>query len=144
MPGTIRFIEDVALADSAVEVTAPTLNELFETAALAVTQVMADPAKVRPQTPIKVELEESDLTSLLARFLSEIVFHKDADLWLFGSFNVDIREGPSGYYLKSTLTGEAIDPARHDLRSDVKAVTYHRLSVGRDGDRWTATFVLDI
>ncbi len=144
MPGTIRFIEDVALADAAIEVTAPTLNELFETAALALTQVMTDPAKVRPETPVSIRVEADDLEALLVRFLSDLVYRKDADRLLFGTFRVRVAEETARCRLEASVSGEPIDPVRHDLRSDVKAVTYHRLSVAKDDAGWTATFVLDI
>jgi len=50
---------------------------------------------------------------------------------------------PTGL-LVATLRGERIDPDRHGLRADVKAVTLHGFSLVRRGSGWEATVVLDI
>ncbi len=42
------------------------------------------------------------------------------------------------------LSGERLNPARHDLRVDVKAVTMHRFSVEERNSRWRAVVVLDV
>ena len=59
---------------------------------------------------------------------------------LFGRFEVIV--GESG--LKATAWGEPMDPARHVLSHEVKAITYHGLGVERDGDDWIAEFIVDI
>ena len=46
--------------------------------------------------------------------------------------------------LRGTLTGEPIDPSRHELRADVKAVTKHLYQVRQENGRWVARVVLDI
>ena len=40
--------------------------------------------------------------------------------------------------------GEAIDPGRHRLRVDVKAVTLHGFSVQSTTDGWEAGVILEI
>ena len=40
--------------------------------------------------------------------------------------------------------GEPIDPQRHRLRVDVKAVTLHRFSIEKTAQGWEATVILDI
>ena len=42
------------------------------------------------------------------------------------------------------LVGEPIDPARHVLDHEVKAITYHRLKLERQADRWLAEVIVDI
>ena len=47
--------------------------------------------------------------------------------------------------LSGVVRGESINPRRHHLRSDVKAVTYHQFEVGRlESGGWKARVVLDI
>jgi SHS2 domain-containing protein len=55
-----------------------------------------------------------------------------------------IEEAGPGYRLHADATGETIDPARHPLLADVKAVTLHRLVVERTPDGWHAIVVLDV
>ena len=55
-----------------------------------------------------------------------------------------IEEAGSGYRLRAEAIGETIDPGRHSLLADVKAVTLHRLVVERTPDGWRAVVVLDV
>jgi SHS2 domain-containing protein len=49
-----------------------------------------------------------------------------------------------GCRVHATLTGETIDPARHELDADVKAVTLHGLAVRQTGQEWQAEVTLDV
>ena len=40
--------------------------------------------------------------------------------------------------------GEAVNPARHVLDHEVKAITYHELKVERVADGWLAEVIVDI
>ena len=46
--------------------------------------------------------------------------------------------------LTAELAGEPYAPARHDVRTEVKAVTYHQLSVTRQAGGWVARVILDL
>ena len=46
--------------------------------------------------------------------------------------------------MKATARGEPIDPERHELDMEVKAITYHGLKVERDGDGWLAEVIVDL
>jgi SHS2 domain-containing protein len=57
-----------------------------------------------------------------------------------------VRVTPRGsaLVLEAEARGEPLDPARHRLLADVKAVTLHRLRVERTVRGWEASVVLDI
>ena len=46
--------------------------------------------------------------------------------------------------LDAVLAGERIDPERHELLADVKAVTFHDLRVERTATGWDAHVTLDV
>ena len=54
----------------------------------------------------------------------------------------DVAVAASG--LKATAHGEPIDPARHVLDHEVKAITYHGLRVEPTTDGWQAEVIVDI
>ena len=62
---------------------------------------------------------------------------------LFVNFKLKI-EDKRKYFLLAETKGEKIDPAKHHLKVDVKAVTYHMLEVKRENSLWTAQVILDI
>lgn len=140
-----HVLEDVALADAAFEANGDTPSELFLAAAQAVIQTLANPSTVKQTWRRDLEREALDLPSLLFDWLSEIVYLKDAEGVVFNGTTVHVEQRPDAtWYLRGTLTGETIDAARQELRSDVKAVTKHLYEVRQAGGKWLARVVIDI
>ena len=139
---TFRYLPDVALADIAFEAESESVDGLFESCALAVTDIMIDLETLRGGTTRRFSLESEDHDRLLYDFLTELIIAKDVDSLLFKEFKV--RVDPRGRSLSAEAEGEAIDRARHSLRNDVKAVTMHLFGIRHEGSRWKATVVLDI
>jgi SHS2 domain-containing protein len=140
--GTYRFLEDVAIADAAFEAEAESLNELFRVCAQATFEVMADTGSVEPRHKEQVELTSPSLEELLFDWLAELIYLKDSQSMLFGKFEVDIQEN-EGYRMIASAWGEPADQKKHEVRVDVKAVTYHLLEVTKSEEKWTAKVVLD-
>lgn len=134
----IRFLDHTA--DIAVEVEAPSLEKLFEEAGLAVMQVSADLSTVKPALKTVIEKTKDDKEKLLFDFLEEIIYLKDAEYTLFSEFKISVK----GNKMRCEAWGEKIDPKRMKLDKDVKAITYHKFSLKKDGKIWKAFFILDI
>jgi SHS2 domain-containing protein len=75
-----------------------------------------------------------------------MVYLKDAEGVVYSEVTVSVVYDPSRpcWRLHGELTGETINPARHELRADVKAVTKHLYDVRAAGGQWKARVVLDI
>lgn len=128
-------------ADLGLRVRAADLDTLFaEAAACLFTAVVEDLATVRPAIEVRVELAGDDREFLLFDWLRELLMRHDADRLLFGRFAVSVR--PDG--LSGTAWGEPIDAARHALSHEVKAITYHELTVQPSADGWVAEVIVDI
>jgi SHS2 domain-containing protein len=137
-----RFLPDVALADIAFEAESGSVDGLFETCALAITDIMVDPTTLRTTTERRLSLRSENLDRLLYDFMTELIVMKDVDSLLFGKFKVMVS--PEGTSLEAAAEGEQIDRERHRLRNDVKAVTMHLFGVKHKGKTWRTTVVLDI
>jgi len=46
--------------------------------------------------------------------------------------------------LKALLRGETYDPARHRIKQEIKAVTYHQAAVEKTAAGWRARVVFDV
>lgn len=143
---SFRFLEDVALADTAFEATGDSPSELFQAAAQAVIETMINPSTVTPKWHKAIERQAPDLPTLLFDWLSDIVYLKDAEGVLFQAATAAVSQDPTSgnWTLHGFLNGEPIDPTRHEMRADVKAVTKHLYEVRQDGSRWIARVVLDV
>jgi len=140
-----RFRGDVAIADAAFEAWGATLEELFVAAADATIHTMVENLEAiedRQRRPIRLEEQSADL--LLFRLLEEIIFLKDAEGLLLRVPSVRIHQRDGALILEAEARGEPLDPLRHHLQADVKAVTLHRLRVEQTARGWEASVVLDI
>jgi SHS2 domain-containing protein len=133
--------------DAYIEAWGRTLEGAFESAALALFDVMTDTASIRPRLEDRFELEGDDLEGLLYGWLEALLVKFDADRMLYSEF--DVRIGPRGphgpgYRLQGIARGEGYDPKRHPSRTEVKAVTYHRMEVIRSAEGAKVRFILDL
>ncbi len=139
-----RFLEGITRADIAFRARGRTLADLFASAGRAVSRTMVnDLHAIRLAEARAVDLSAPQVDLLLFNFLQEIIYYKDADQLLFGKYEIK-KIGKSPPHLSAILFGERIDPKRHALGVDVKAVTMHRFEVSKDKTGWRATVVLDI
>jgi len=140
-----RFLEDIAIADVAFEAWGETREAMFTAAADALMNVMvADLETIRPVEEVEFRLENRALDMLLFDFLNEVIFYKDARLLLLRAEALSIIPSGNRFTLKAVARGERLDPARHPLIVDVKAVTLHRFLVEETKDGWRSVVVLDI
>lgn len=138
-----HYLEDIATADAAFEAFGATLPELFTNAALATMNVMAPLDLVKPLYEHDVKLEADSIEDLMFNWLAELIYLKDANSELYSHFEITII-GDGNWQLQARVQGNSIDTVRLHTQTDVKAVTYHRLSVESNEDGYKATVVLDL
>lgn len=141
-----KFLEEVATADIAFEATGASREEMFISAADALMNVMVEDLEAidRNNTQRDIVLEDETLEMLLFQFLQEFIYYKDAEQLLLRVRTMRILEKPGKWALTARANGETIDPAKHHLNVDVKAVTMHQFSVSEQNGQWIARVVLDI
>lgn len=128
-------------ADLGLRAAAPDLDGLFAEMAKALLAAMVEnPEAVRPEAAATVEIAGADREYLLFDWLKELLYRFDAEHTVYGRFEVSVR--PDG--LVATVHGEPVDPARHLLNHEVKAITYHGLTVEQAADGWRAEVIVDI
>jgi SHS2 domain-containing protein len=128
-------------ADYMVEVSGRTREELFAEAARAFFDTLTEVGSVRPEEAVEVRVRADDEDQLLATWLDELLFLHESEGWLFCDFRfrrLSERE------LEAEAWGERFDPARHAIDREIKAVTYHRLGLRREGDLLKTTIVFDL
>jgi SHS2 domain-containing protein len=141
--GQYRIVDEVALADCALDIEGRDLADLFETAAAALADLMVDPATVERGDHRSLVLEAAALDLLLFDWLSELIFLKDRDQRVFPRASVRV-DGDGPFRLAASLEGGWIDPERTARRADAKAVTFHQFALEPADGVWRARVVIDI
>ncbi len=128
-------------ADIGIRAHGPTAEDALVSAALGMFTIITDPASVAPAEEVAVELAATDREALLHDWLEELLYQSLTRSMLFSRFEISRLEGTN---LRGAAWGEALDPAKHPLKLEIKAVTYHRLSFGPSGEGWEAVAIFDI
>jgi SHS2 domain-containing protein len=125
-------------ADVGIEAWGKDLAELFRNAARAMFDVAVDLKTIEPKEAQEIEVEAEDASILMHHWLSELLYWFTAKGWVFGKFEF---EEISETKLKAKAWGERFEDSKHQLKTDIKAVTYHQLEVKPS---WRAKIILDL
>jgi SHS2 domain-containing protein len=133
---------DITTADTAFVAYGKDLNELFANAALAMFEVMVDTKQIKPKINKKVKVDGNDLQSLMFNWLNGLLVFVDSENLAFSRFDIKVDE--KNLKLEAVCKGEKIDKKKHEIRTNVKACTYHLMEIKKMENIWQAQVILDI
>jgi len=139
MPQKYEYIEHTG--DLGFKAYGATLEALFSHAAEAFFEALVHLETVQEKEKRLIEVEGDALDDLMVGWLSELLFLFDTETLLLRRFEITHMKNRS---LKATVSGELMDPTRHEIKTGVKAVTYHQLYVRQRAGIWEAQVILDI
>jgi SHS2 domain-containing protein len=138
-----EFLEHTA--DAYVAAYGEDLAEAFESAAVAMFDVMTEVEKVNSKAEDHVEAEGEDEYSLLYSWLEALLIKSETNQMLYSKFDIlCIGKSEEVFKLEARIWGEKFDPKKHPQKVGVKAVTYHRMEIVKQPGRVTVRFILDI
>jgi SHS2 domain-containing protein len=129
-------------ADLGVEVTGRTKRELFTKAALSLMDIVVE--RKGTGTGVKeraLTVEGSDPADLLINFLREILYLFNGEALIIGKCEITKCGNKK---LDARLLFEPYNQKKHVLKTEIKAVTYHGLSVERTKKGWRARVIFDV
>lgn len=118
------------------------LEALFRAAAKGVSRAMVDLQEVRPDIAKEIILSAEGIDRLLYQWLSELVYLKEVERFIFSLFEVTIERGVR-YRLQGVAMGERLDPVRHRLQKDIRSVMLRPFQIEREEGLWRVTTVFD-
>ncbi len=132
-------IDDIT-ADAGIRVKAETLEELFCKAVLATFNEITDIRLFKPRKEYTIKLR-GKLPFLLADTINRLLLLHEKEGFVPCRCKVtDLGDSSVELYLK----GDKFDPTVHPSKLLIKAATYHRLRVDREGDSYVAEVIFDI
>jgi len=128
-------------ADIGLVVYGENLKALFENAGEAFFHLITDLRKVRRRVERRIKIGGESLDRLMVDWLSELLYLHDVENLLFKGFKVE-SIGEDG--LMAVVKGEPFQQKIHVIKTEVKAVTYHRIEVRQEKGGWKAQVILDL
>ena len=128
-------------ADLGVEIYGKTVNELFANATFSVFDIITELKHVTPTVERKIVVAGEGWEDLLVNYLREI-------LYLFNGEGLLLKECSimkiDQRHLEGNVTGERFDPSKHKINTEIKAVTYHQVTVRETADGWVGRVIFDV
>jgi SHS2 domain-containing protein len=128
-------------ADLGIIVKGPDVRQLFIRAALAMTDLIVKVKIADTITERDLLVKGEDFADLMVRWLGEILYLFEGEDLIVTAIDIN-SIGPK--QLRATLDLSAFDPRRHQILREIKAVTYHGISVGKSNKGWEARVIFDI
>ena len=128
-------------ADIGIAAWGDSAGELYEALAEGLAEFVCPRPTVAVTSEHELAVSAEDAEALAVDFLSAVLNVIQADRFMVARVRVvDADE----HRVTATLLGEPYDPTRHEIHTEVKAVTYHLLSVKQEAGRWNGRVVLDL
>ena len=127
-------------ADVGIIAYGASISQTFANAAKALFNLITELDKVEEVVDRDIELAAPDQESLLVQWLNELIYLFDTQNIIFKRFEI-IRL--SNTELKAKSYGEKVDKSKHELKTGVKAATYHMLRIDK-GNGCKAQVLFDI
>jgi len=134
-----EFIEHTA--DLGLKAYGASVEELFVNAAEGLFDALVSPKSVEEREERVIEVEAEALDELMVSWLAELLYVYDTEKFVFKRFDVKRLKGNQ---VEAIARGEVLDPARHEIKTGIKAVTYHKLYVEESEGGWETQVIFDI
>jgi SHS2 domain-containing protein len=134
-----EFIEHTA--DIGLVTYGTDMKQVFANAARGLFSLISELDVVSEKKKRDVRVTAPDREALLVNWLNELIYLFEAKEMLFNRFDItDLTDTE----LRATAYGEKINLAKHELKTQVKAATYHLLKIEQNEGGWKAQVIFDV
>lgn len=128
-------------ADLGIGVSGANLKELFQNASHAMMRIMLKQGPEENGETVQISLQGADLSDLMVRWLGEILYILQGENRLVTQAKIN-RITPKR--LDARIKTIPFSSAKHEILTEIKAVTYHQIHVIRKGRLWKARIIFDL
>ncbi len=125
-------------ADTGFEVYGETMEELFRNGVYALFSLITDIEAVQPLVEKRIKVSGNG--ELFINFLNDTLYLWDTTRFIPNTVSVYIKDQNA----EGLFRGEFFNPARHTIRQEVKAVTYHKFRIVEEHGTFKATVIVDV
>ncbi|MDO8535498.1 MAG: archease [Candidatus Omnitrophota bacterium] len=136
-----RYEQFSHTADIGVRVFGKTLKELFENAAFAMFDILADLEGITGEIIHDFELTAQTHEELLISWLDELLYNFYTKNIIFYKFDVtELSED----VVKAKAFGRSVSENRNRLKTEIKAATYYNLKIIKKDDYYEVEIIFDV
>ena len=117
------------------------IKQVFANAARGLFSIITELDGITATEKRDVKITAPDREALLINWLNELIYLFEVKEMLFIKFEIT---AVSNTELRAKVFGEKINLAKHELKTQVKAATYHMLKIEQNKDGWKAQVIFDV
>lgn len=125
----------------AVRISGSSQADLFANSARALFDVMTDPSTIEIKEHIPLEIEGSNRDDLMVNWMRELLYLYQGSGYLLKEFKINQVKDT---LVKAEVSGEKIDPDRHEIKQEIAAVAFHKSRMEKTGNQWIAQVIFEI
>jgi SHS2 domain-containing protein len=127
--------------DLGMEVWGKDTADLFAQAGWSFFDIMIQTRGIELQQEIRIQVEAPDREALLVAWLGELLYIFEIERLVLGRFSIQVLTSQT---LSAQGWGEPLDLQKHQVKTVVKAVTYHQLRIWEAKGLWRARVIFDL
>lgn len=140
-PSGKRYEQFPHTADIGVRVFGADLKELFANAAFAMFDIMADLDGITTSIEEVVEADADTPEELLVVWLDELLYRACTKEIIYSKFEIDEL---SDNRIKARVYGRLVAANRNRFKTEIKAVTYSGLDIGKVDGNYRVEIIFDV
>ena len=117
------------------------MKQVFANAARGLFSIITNLDNVTSTKKLDIRVTAPDREALLINWLNELIYIFEAKEMLFIRFKITAITDTG---LRASAYGEKINLAKHELKTQVKAATYHMLKIEQNKDGYRAQVFFDL
>ncbi len=131
-----KFIEHTA--DVGIEIYGDSLINLLENATIAFFDAFVFLDKIKESKSIDIVVKADSEDYLLYKWLNELLYLLNVEYFAAKNVKVEINDLTA----KGRLKGDSVYP--EIIKTEPKAITFHKFKVEKKNDKWFAFVIIDI
>jgi SHS2 domain-containing protein len=132
-------------ADIGIEASGKTLKDALEAASIGLSSIMVNTENIDCHEDRLIELEAIDEEALIIKWLNEILFYFDSESFICKKVSIlNLKRDGDVFKITGNLTGERFSSEKHEVKTHVKAVTYHQFELVESGSGVVLRIFFDI
>lgn len=128
-------------ADIGIEVWGDTKKDALAATVEAMFDLIADNDSVAELEEKNIAVSGADTADMLINLLREALYLFHGKSWLCKTCEILEMEEEK---ITARLQGESYDAKKHQLKMEIKAVTYHTLKIEKRDQGWRARVIFDV
>lgn len=131
-------------ADIGIEVQAENINKAYTNCGLATLNLITDIEKIKPKISKKIYIESEDEYGLLYDWITELLILLDSENYMTSQYNISITQKDDMFILDGTIYGDIYNTNIYNYKTEVKAITYHKMEIENKNGIYSIRFIVDL